>query len=97
MSKEERDEEFWKMCDEFINLANEKCDTSRNGKVSTTLLFAAARFNAFMFASTTKGLDDFKKERQLATEYFSQQYTKAFIENLDDYEKNFTDYVGKPG
>lgn len=94
-SKEQRDEEFWKMTDEFINLANEHCNTSRNGKVSTTLLFAAARFNAFMFASMAENLESFKKERDVAIEYFSKQYTKAFVENLDDYEKNYSDYVGK--
>jgi hypothetical protein len=95
MSNEERDEEFWKMTDEFINLANEKCNTSRNGKVSTTLLFAAARFNAFMFASMSEDLETFRKERDMALKYFTQQYEKAFLENLDDYEKNYSDYVGK--
>ena len=95
MSKEERDEEFWQLADEFINLANEKCDSMRNGKVSTTMLFAAARFNAFMFASMSKDLEDFKKERELAIEYFADQYKKAFVENIEDYEKNYSNYVGK--
>jgi len=94
-SKDERDEEFWKMTDAFIKLANEQCDTSRNGKVSTTLLFAAARFNAFMFASMAENLEAFKKDRDMAVTYFSNQYHQAFIENLNDYEKNYSDYVGK--
>jgi len=95
MSNDVRDDEFWSMTDEFINLANEKCDTHRNGKVSTTLLFAAARFNAFMFASMARDLDDFKKEKDMATQYFTSQYEKAFLENLNDYEKNFGTYTGK--
>ena len=94
--QEERDEEFWKMTDDFIKLANEKCDSHRNGKVSTTMLFAVARFNAFLFASTTKNLDEFKKERNLAIEYFTGQYQQAFIDNLNYYDKNYNDYVGKP-
>lgn len=97
MNNQERDEEFWSMADEFINLANQKCDNSRNGKVSTTMLFAAARFNAFMFASMAKDLEEFKKERDIAVEYFTSQYQKAFVENLDDYERNFGDYTGQPG
>lgn len=97
MSKqEERDEEFWKIADEFIKLANSQCDNHRNGKVSSTMLFAVARFNAFLFASTTKDLDQFKNERDLAIEYFTGQYQQAFIDNLNDYEKNYSDYVGKP-
>lgn len=96
MSNEERDQEFWSLADEFIKLANEKCDAMRNGKVSTTMLFATARFNAFMFASMAKDLAEFKQQRELATEYFTQQYQQAFVENLNDYEKNYADYVGKP-
>ncbi len=94
--KEERDDEFWQLADEFINFANDKCSNHRNGKVSTTMIFAAARFNAFMFASMAKNLDEFKNDRDMAIEYFSTQYKNAFIENIDDYEKNFGDYVGKP-
>lgn len=92
---DERDEEFWKMADEFIKMANEKCDSHRNGKVSSAMLFAVARFNAFLFASTTKNLEEFKKEREMAIKYFTSQYEKAFSDNLNDYEKNYKNYVGK--
>ena len=94
-NKEERDEEFWKLADEFINFANDKCNDHRNGKVSTTMIFAAARFNAFMFASMAKDLEEFNKDRDMAIEYFSNQYKDAFIENIDDYQKNYGDYMGK--
>lgn len=93
MSKEERDEEFWALTDEFINLANKQCDTRRNGKVNTSFTFSAARFNAFMYASTTENLDEFLKDRDLAIEYFTKQYEKVLIENLKDYEKNYSDYI----
>lgn len=96
MSNETRDEEFWQMADDFIKLANDKCGDSRNGKVSTTLLFAAARFNAFMFASMAKDLTDFRKEKDIAVRYFTSEYEKALVENLNDYENNFADYTGKP-
>jgi len=93
MSKEERDEEFWAMTDEFIQLANSQCDKHKNGKVSTSLLFSAARFNAFMFASTTKNIDELAKDKELAIEYFTNEYKKALTDNLNDYEKNYKDYV----
>lgn len=95
MSKEERDEDFWAMTDEYIKLANQQCDTRRNGKVSTSLLFSAARFNAFMFASTAKDLAEFRKDKEMAIEYFTSQYKKVLEENLSDYEKNYKDYVSK--
>jgi len=93
MSKEERDEEFWAMTDEFINLANNQCDKHNNGKVSTSILFSAARFNAFMFASTTENVAELLKDKELAVEYFTSQYKKALKENLSDYEKNYKDYI----
>ena len=95
MSKEERDQEFWDMTDEFINLANAQCDKHNNGKVSTSMLFSAARFNAFMFASKTKDVADLVKDKELALEYFTSQYKKVLEENLNDYEKNYNDYVAK--
>jgi uncharacterized protein DUF3144 len=93
MSKENRDEEFWEITDEFIGLANSQCDKHKNGKVSSCILFSAARFNSFMYASSAKSLSDFVKDKELAVEYLTEQYKKTLIENLDDYEKNYTDYL----
>jgi len=95
MSKEDRDQEFWDMTDEFINIANTQCDKHNNGKVSTSILFSAARFNAFMFASTTKDVDELVKDKEMAIEYFTSQYKKVLEENLNDYEKNYKDYINK--
>jgi len=93
MSKETRDEEFWEITDEFIKLANEQCDKHKNGKVSTSILFSAARFNSFMYSSTAKDLDDFRKDKEMAIEFLTEQYKKVLIENLNDYEKNYKEYL----
>ncbi len=94
-SKDTRDEEFWQVTDDFIKLANDQCDKHKNGKVSTSILFSAARFNAFMYASTAKDLSEFQKDKELAIEYLTDQYKKVLIENLSDYEKNYQDYLEK--
>jgi len=93
-SKENRDEEFWQITDDFIKLANNQCDKHKNGKVSSSILFSAARFNSFMYASTAKNLEDFQKDKALAIDYLTEQYKKVLTENLDDYEKNYKDYLG---
>ncbi len=95
MKKETRDDEFWQITDDFIKLANDKCDTHKNGKVSTSILFSAARFNSFMYASTAKNLEDFQKDKALAIDYLTDQYRKVLEENLNDYEKNYTEYLEK--
>jgi len=94
MNKENRDDEFWQITDDFIKLANDQCDKHKNGKVSTSILFSAARFNSFMYASTAKNLSDFQKDKDMAVEYLTEQYKKVLLENLNDYEKNYKDYLG---
>ena len=89
MSDEIEDKEFFDRADAIIALANSQCDDSSIGKVSSSLLFAAARFNAFIVASSAKDLDQLKEEKEEAIKYFKQQYEKVFIENMDEYIKNY--------
>ena len=89
MSKTEKDKQFWERADEIIALANTQCDKTANAQVSTSLMFATARFNAFLAASTSKDLNQFKVEKEEAIKYFTQQYAKALTENMDEYIKNY--------
>jgi hypothetical protein len=90
---EENNENFWKITDQFIRLANDLYQQEQDGRVGYALMYAAARFNAFIVATSAghrKALADEKKE---ATEYFSEQYRKMFDENIDDYEENYDRYL----
>ena len=89
MSDETEDKEFFDRADAIIALSNSQCDDFSIGKVSSSLLFAAARFNAFIVASSAKDLDELKKDKEEAVKYFKQQYEKVFIENMDEYIKNY--------
>ena len=89
MSDEIEDKEFFDRADAIIALANSQCDDFPIGKVSSSLLFAAARFNAFIVASSAKDLDELKKDKAEAIKYFKEQYEKVFIENMDEYIKNY--------
>ncbi len=86
MSNEQADNEFWNIADSFIHLANEHMDKHPEGKVSSAMLYAAARFNAFIVASAADA--DLKEEKDAAIEYFSGQYKNMFKENIEDYESN---------
>lgn len=93
--KEDSDTEFWTRADEIIGLANKQCDSSDNGQVSSSLLFAAARFNAFIGASTAQDIEALKADKDKIIAYFSEQYTKMLTENIseyiDNYEKNISE------
>ncbi len=86
-------EQFWKLADSFINLANQQYQEESDGKVGYAMLYAAARFNAFIVASTAGDKGALAEEKQPATEYFTEQYRKMFAENIDDYEANFENYI----
>ena len=95
MSDNGPDQQFLELADSFIALANSHCDTVSPSRVSATLLFAAARFNAFVIASTVDSKDELTTDSEPALKYFLSQYEKMLGENLADYVENFDQYLGK--
>jgi hypothetical protein len=85
------DDKFWDRADSFINLANDYCDEISRGKVSSSLLYAAARFNAFIVAASAESKEELIGDKESAIEYFVEQYRKMLEENLDDSIEKFTD------
>jgi hypothetical protein len=55
------------------------------------LLFAAARFNAFVVASHSPTLDKYENDRDKAIEFFSSSYLDMLKENLEDYRRAYTE------
>jgi hypothetical protein len=92
MSDEEATElEFRRVADTFIDKANEHLNTVPKENVGMSLLFAAARFNAFVVASHSKTADKYEGERAQAIEFFQEQYLRMLEENLDDYRRIYDD------
>lgn len=87
--------EFWERADEIIALANDQIKDSTIGKVSSSLLYATARFNSFNVASSAKDVEEMKKDKDEAIKYFTKQYKKMLTENLDDYIENYESYEPK--
>ena len=90
---EQDSEEVWKLADQFINLANQLYQENADGRVGYALMYAAARFNAFIVASTAGHGNALADEKSEATEYFTDQYRRMFSENITDYETNFDRYL----
>ncbi len=93
MTKEKPDDGFWDRADSFIDLANSYCEKGEMGKVSASLLYAAARFNASVVACCAKSVDELKGDKKEAIKYFSGQYKKMLEENLEDYIANYEKYM----
>jgi len=91
MSKNNIPQEFWDRADEVIEIANKQVKNSSIGDVSSSLLYAAARFNSFNVSSSANSAEDIKLDKENAIEYFTNQYRKMLEENINDYIENFPD------
>jgi hypothetical protein len=80
-------QEFYDVVDEFIKLANELEGKWGSERISSTILFAASRYNAFNFYAT----DGSSENRPKAVDYYSSQYREMLLDNLDRLAPNRAD------
>jgi ABC-type lipoprotein export system ATPase subunit len=92
ISDAELDEIFRTTIDAFIDQANLFADTNSKENVGLALLYAAARFNAYVVSQHAETLDDFERDLPKARDFFQQQYAEMLDENLADYRKQYTRY-----
>ena len=93
LSDEELDELYRRTIDSFIDRANEFAETNSKENVGLALLYAAARFNAFVVSQHANTLDDFEADLPRARDFFRQQYAQMLDENLDDYKQLYSRYA----
>lgn len=87
------DDKFWDLVDAFIEKANDACDEADPGIVSAALLNAAARFNAFVVASSSIDRKEYIDEIESAQKYLTGRYHELVRNNLDDYRDNYKTYI----
>lgn len=92
MSQDEQQEAFWQRTDEVIALANQQSENEDSEAVSGSLLYASARFNAFIIAAQAGSKNALQSGKEQALEYFTEQYRQLLAENLDDYIANYDEY-----
>ncbi|GGY83605.1 hypothetical protein GCM10011613_30630 [Cellvibrio zantedeschiae] len=90
---EDTDEKFYNRADAHINLANEQLAEAARGKVSGSLMFAAARYNAWISATDLQSSKELQNRRDGLVEFFLNQYKSMLEHNLDNYIANYDDYV----
>jgi hypothetical protein len=90
------DKEFFERADAYITLANDQAISVSRGKVSASMMFATARFNAWVSASGTDSAEELASVKDEALEYFLSEYRKMLEENLDEYVEHFDKYMN-PG
>lgn len=91
------DDQFFKRADAHIDVANGQLKDTSRGKVSASLMYATARFSAWVTACTADSGEDLQDHRAETIEYFVAQYRKMLEENLDYYIANFAKFMRREG
>ena len=91
----EVDEKFFERADQHIDLSNEQLADASGGKVSASMMFSLARFNAWISACGFNSSEEMKNAKQETIKYFVAEYEKMLTENLDNYIEHFDDFMQK--
>lgn len=89
----EVDNDFYNRADEHIHLSNDQLSKASLGKVSASMMYSVARFNAYVSACGWQSGQDMDNAKQETIEYFVKEYEKMLIENLNDYIEKFDNYM----
>ncbi|TVZ40787.1 uncharacterized protein DUF3144 [Alteromonadaceae bacterium 2753L.S.0a.02] len=88
--------QFWDAVDAFIDTANRATEDVDPGIISSAMLYAAARFNAFYVASYAESRKDFLEDSEDTVRHYSDEFKKLFQENMADYGENYKTYMKDP-
>jgi PPE-repeat protein len=92
----ETDHEFYDRAQEHLRIANEQLGDVSRGQVSASMMYACARFNAWLSASDRQSASELRSAYGETIEYFVAQYRKMLVKNLDDFVANFGAYRQPP-
>jgi hypothetical protein len=93
----ETDPNFYDRADEHIDLSNQQRGGIGRGQVSASMMYATARFNAWIGAFDLESGPEMAERKQQILEYFVGEYRKMLEDNLDDYIENFERYMKNKG
>jgi hypothetical protein len=89
------DDAFYARADAHIHLSNDQLkEVDDRGKVSASMMYSVARFNAWVTACGSGTAEEMSRSRAETMAYFTEQYRLMLEENLDDYIENFANYMG---
>ncbi len=87
------DDKFFDRADEHINLSNGQLSNATPGKVSASMMYSVARFNAWISACGFNNSEEMENAKKETIKYFVTEYEKMLTENLDNYIENFESFM----
>ena len=93
---QDTDHDFLDRAHEHLRIANQQLEDVSEGQVSASMMYACARFNAWVSASNQDSARNLKSAYGETIEYFVAQYRRMLVKNLDDFVANFGEYIKRP-
>ena len=93
---DDTDPKFFDRADAHIRLSNDQLAESDAGQTSASMMYAAARFNAWVTALGFRSGGEMAGKKEEILRYFTEQYQLMLRDNLDDYISKFEDYMKPP-
>jgi hypothetical protein len=87
------DDKFYDRADAHIHLANDQAEETSHAMVNASMMFASARFSAFVSARGFASGAAMQAKRAETVEYFVAGFRQMLEGNIDAYIKNFEAYV----
>lgn len=87
------DDAFYKRADAHIALANEETEEVSHEMVNASMMFASARFSAFLSARGFASGEAMAAKRDETVAYFTAGFRQMLEGNLDAYIRNFDAYM----
>ena len=87
------DANFFKRADAHIDLSNNQIEDVARDKVSASMMYGLARFNAWISACEFESGWQLAAARDQKIDFFMTQFRQMLEENFDDYADNFDRYM----
>ena len=87
------DQFFYRRANAHIDLSNEQLKQAEQGKVSASMMYGTARFNASLTASGYTSGAQMVGKRSETIDYFVREYRLMLEEHFDEYIANFERYM----
>jgi hypothetical protein len=87
------DDKFYDRADAHIHLSNDQLDSASREMVNASMLFASARFSAWLSAGGFGSGEAMAAKRDETIDYFVAGFREMLEGNMDAYIKNFDAYM----
>jgi hypothetical protein len=87
------DDAFYERADAHINLSNEQVNSAPREMVNASMLFASARFCAWLSAGGYSSGEAMAAKKQEIADYFVDGFRQMLEGNIDAYANNFDAYM----